>query len=255
MSIFETEKDPAKALKFSASRAADLIAGGDGKTRLGYIFDIAADAIDCRKDISTRAMNHGINNEQFALDILKQVHGGEPNFCPIYGQKWFSINDYIGATPDHYKEEEWTADAKCQYSIYQFNLQNEKLSRKYFCQVQTQMMALKVDKAYLINYLTKPESFGDEMWTEYPFPIEDRYFIHEIDKCEETCDTILEYAEKYHPLISKCLDMIGGATILDEIEFFYSQLKGGVKYLTLKERWLNNDKEVFRYEKEFYVKK
>jgi hypothetical protein len=49
--------------------------------------------------------------------------------------------------------------------------------------------------------------------------------------------------------------MIGGATILDEIEFFYSQLKGGVKYLTLKERWLNNDKEVFRYEKEFFVKK
>jgi hypothetical protein len=117
------------------------------------------------------------------------------------------------------------------------------------------MLALKVDKAYLINYLTKPEKFGQDDWTEYPFPLEDRFYIHEISKDEAICDEILTKAEQYHPMINIAYQQMANATILDEMEFFYNQLKNGVYYKSLKDYWVKNDTEVFRFDNEFYITK
>lgn len=238
---------------FSASKASALCAEGTGATRLGYIYDVALGLMDCKPDFTTQAMYHGINNEGQALDVLIAEKGGQHNFDLETGrQKFFKINDFIGATPDAYSDE-WTADAKCQYTIGGFLEQNRKVAKAYNYQVQTQMMALNVDKAYLINYLTKPEKFGQDNWTEYPFPLEERFFIHEIAKDNDICDEILSKAEQYHSLINVAFEQMAAATILDELEFFYSQLNEGIIYKPLKDWWVNNAKEVFRHEKDFYI--
>lgn len=239
---------------FTASRIGDLLASGTGKTRLNYIFDIALDLHGLGKDISTKAMEHGIINERSAIDILISVHGGNANLNEVGKQIFYKVNDKLGATPDAIKQGQWTGDAKCQYNIYNFVEQNDKLPKKYYLQLQTQMMALKVDKGYLINYLTKPEEWGQDDWVEYPFPLKDRYFIHEVSKSEEACHDILKAVEDYYPYINVAYQMQGAASIVDSDEFFYNQLIGGVRYAKLKEvNWFSNDREVFRHEKEFYV--
>lgn len=238
---------------FSASGISRLCAEGTGTTRLSYIYEIALGLMGCKPDITTSAMYHGINNEANAIDILISAKGGQHNFSFELGKQIsFRVNDYLTATPDAYEEGLWTGDAKCQYTIKGFLEQNRKLSKAYVYQVQTQMLALNVDRGYLINYLTKPEKFGQENWTEYPFPLDQRYFIHELAKDNEICDEILMKAEKYHPLINLAFEQMANATILDENEFFYNQLNGTI-YKSLKDYWTNNQKEVFRFENEFYI--
>ena len=241
---------------FSACGASRLCAEGTGKTRLSYIYEIALSMVGCKKELTTKAVFHGITNEVNAVDILLSEKGGQLNYdFEIGGQKTFIVNDYLTARPDAYKENEWTGESKCQYTIENFIEQNIKISKTYNYQVQTQMLALKVDTAYLINYLTKPEKFGEENWTEYPFPLEERFFIHEIPKNEAICDEILTKAEKYHPMINLAFEQMANATILDETQFFYNQLKNGIYYKSLKDWWVNNQSEVYRFDNEFYIQK
>ena len=239
---------------FSASGVSRLCSEGSGKTRLSYIYEIALNMVDCKEELNTKALTHGIVNEVNALDVLIAKKGGEVNFDFQTGrQKSFKVNEYLTARPDAYKEGEWSGESKCQYSIKGFIEQNAKLAKSYNYQIQTQMMALNVNKGYLINYLTKPEKFGQEDWTEYPFDLEDRYYIHEIDKDEAICDEILMKAEKYYPMINVAYEQMANASILDEMEFFYNQLKNGIKYKSLKDYWVNNQNEVFRFENEFFI--
>ena len=241
--------------KFTASRIADLLATGTGKTRQNYIFDIASDLVGCKAEISTQAMTHGIINERTAIDILISEKGGKHNDNGLGEQTFYAINDHLGATPDALGDD-YIGDAKCQYSIYNFIEQNEKLPKKYYAQLQCQMMALKVDKGYLINYLTKPEVWGEETWREYPFSLEERYHIHTIQKDEAMQHDILTLSEKYHPQIGLCVEMLINATEMDDAEFFYSQLIGKARFMLLKDtNWINNDREVIKFENKFYVKK
>ena len=239
---------------FSESGISRLCTEGAGTTRLSYIYEIALNLVDCKPDITTQAMYHGINNESNALDVLIAKKGGQHNFdFEIGKQKSFKVNDYITATPDAYEENEWTGESKCQYTIKTFIEQNEKIKKAYNYQIQTQMMALNVNKGYLINFLTKPEKFGQDNWTEYPFTLDERHHIHEIEKDEVICEEILTKAEKYHPMINLAYEQMANANILDEMGFFYNQLKNGIYYKPLKEWWVNNQSEVFRFDNEFYI--
>lgn len=240
---------------FSASRVGSLLAQGTGKTRQNYIFELAENHIGIKSDLLTKAMSHGIQNEVYAMSILTSVVGGEINDDGFGNQISYPVNDYLSATPDG-KGEGFTMDAKCNYYIHTFFEQKDKLPLGYHYQIQTQMMALKVDKGYLINYLTKPEMFGQDDWEEYPIPLDLRYHIHELTKDDAVHDSILSHAEKYYPLIGQCVDMIGGATILNHDHFFGMQFHDKVRFNKLKDvNWITNDKEVFRYDNVFYVKK
>jgi hypothetical protein len=238
---------------FSASRISDLLAGGTGKTRSNYIFEIAENHVGAKKDITTQAMYHGINNEVYAISILTSIYGGKANTDENGNQVSYKVNDYLSATPDALSDS-WVGDAKCQYSIHGFFEQNDKLSSKYHLQVQTQMMALKVDKGYLINFLTKPEKFGQDDWEEYQIELDRRYHVHEINKEPEIQDQILMMAEKHYPEIGLCIDILGSANVIDHSEFFQRQFFDKVRFTKLKDcNWLENDKTVFRYENDFYV--
>ena len=237
---------------FSASGVANLLAGGTGKTRLNYIFEIAEDLVGAKKDITTKQMQHGVINETTAVEILCNLYGGSPNYAKN-GQVFYKVNDKLGATPDAIGFD-WVGDAKCQYEIINFFEQNEKLIKKYFIQVQTQMMALKVDRGYLINYLTKPEEWGQDDWVEYPFPLEDRYFVHTIDKDESVQDSILEAVEKNFTLIEVAHQQLRDASVLNEDEFFMRQFKDKIRFEKLKDcNWVNNEREVFRFKNNFFI--
>jgi hypothetical protein len=55
---------------FTASRISDLLAGGAGKSRLNYIFDIASEAVGAKVEVHTKQMEHGTINERTAVGIL-----------------------------------------------------------------------------------------------------------------------------------------------------------------------------------------
>jgi hypothetical protein len=240
-------------IKFGASRVGDLMSGGTGKTRMNYIFELAEASVDAKKNITTKQMLHGIVNERNALDILCKKRDLNPNTNEDGKQVYYSINEYIGATPDAIGFDA-VGDAKCQYSISGFIEQNDKMKSAYYYQLQTQMMALKVDKAYLINYLTKPEVFGQDDWVEYPFDIEERYFIHDVVRDEKVCDDILIAAETNYPLIWKCSEMLQSAIEIDDEAFFYMQLQDKIRFAKFKDTaWLNSEKQVYRHNNEFYV--
>lgn len=240
---------------FTASRIGDLLAKGQGKTAHNYIFEIAEGLVGAKKDVRTKAMEHGIINERTAIDILVSIVGGRANTNANGEQVFYKVNDKLGATPDAIGED-YVGDSKCQYEIINFVEQNEKIPKKYYAQLQVQMMALKVEKGYLINYLTKPEIWGQDEWTEYPFELNERHHIHTIAKDEAMQDDILNEVEKKHPLIGLCVEMLLNATELNEIDFFYNQLISKTRYSKLKElNWIANDKEVFRFKDTFYVAK
>jgi len=242
-----------KPMCFTASRMSELLAGGTGKTKWNYIFDLALKTIGADKDISTPAMKHGINNEFYALQIAKEKLNAYPNTNESGEQVYYPINEFCGATPDALGDG-FVLDAKCQFYIHTYIEQRDKLPAKYHIQVQTQMMALKVEKGYLLNYLTKPEIWGDDDWNEYPFPVEDRYCFHEILPEIEIQDKILSETEKNFPYIGIGVEMLRDAVLLDDDEFFYSQFVGKERYLKLKDiNWIENIRRVYRHKNDFYV--
>ncbi len=241
---------------FSASRVGELLAQGTGKTRLNYIFEIAEEHVGAKKDILTRAMSHGIVNEVYAINLLIANVGGQVNEDGHGEQISFKVNDFLTAKPDGFKTDHFTLESKCQYYIHTFFEQIDKLPLKYYYQVQTQMMALKVDKGYLIDYLTKPEEFGQDDWQEYPIPLEQRYHIHEIEQDIEVQDRINEYSAKYYPYIGMGIEMLSYATVLSHDEFFGRQFKDRIRFQKLKDvNWTENLKEVYRYDNSFYIQK
>jgi hypothetical protein len=245
-----------KKVYFSASRISDLLSQGTGKTRLNYIYELAERSIEIDNSITTAAMLHGIQSEQDALNVLfNHLGSGYLNSDGKGGQVFFPINDYVGATPDALNDD-WTADAKCQYSIHGFFEQCDKLPKRYYDQIQCQMLALKVNKGYLINYLTKPEIYGQDDWQEYPFELSERYHIHEIDKDDRVQNEILEYSEKWYPYIQIGREVMESSHELDHDEFFYMQFVNKIRFAKLKDvNWIENTKKVYRFNDTFYIQK
>lgn len=245
-----------KPICFSASRISQLLAGGTGKTRLNYIFELAEKSIGIDNSITTAAMLHGITSELDALNVLfNHLGDGYLNSDGNGGQLWFPINKTVGATPDALSDG-WVGDAKCNYYIHTFFEQVDKLPKSYYDQIQCQMMALKVDKGYLINYLTKPETYGQDDWIEYEFELKDRYHIHEIEPDTMVQNDILVYSDKWFPYIGICSEMMQSAKELNHEDFFMMQFKDKVRFQKLKEvNWIENTKQIFRFENNFYITK
>lgn len=241
-----------KPVCFSASKIGSLLAGGTGKTRMNYIFELGLKSIGIETKLSTSAMEHGINNEFYALKIAEDKLGCVPNIDGEGNQVFFPINETVGATPDAIGEG-FVLDSKCQYYIHTYFEQCDKLTLGYKLQLQTQMMALNVDRGVLMNYLTKPDVWGQDDWKEYPFPLEERYFFHEIEAEPEIQDTILMESAKWFPMIGECADILLNAVEIEEDEFFYMQFISKKRFKKLKDvDWLKQNL-VYRFIDDFYV--
>lgn len=237
--------------RFSASRISELLAGGQGKTTQSYILDLALQSIGIKDDFSTPAMKHGIQN---------QLAGFESVIKPLFpSAEWHDefilINEFCGASPDILNEGN-PMDIKCPFHIDSFLDQVNAPPKKYYQQVQMQMMACKADVGHLIFYLTKPEEWGQETEVvEYPFPLELRFKIFEYKKDEELHDLILSKVDESEPKKQSMIKLLNEAEIMDEELFFYAQI-GGFAFRKLQDcnNILNLDK-VVRVKDKFYYSK
>ena len=202
-----------------------------------------SNAVDNRGN--TPVIYAAIANQFDAFEIFRKYKGD----C----EWWDSSMPYgecLVATPDILADD-FVADVKCQFSILNFHKQNETLPRKYWLQSQTQMLCAEKELGYIINYLSKPDVYNEE-WKEYEFEENERLFIHRIDRDESILKIIIAEAEANYPLIFQAEEMLGGATIIDEKDFFYY----GKDFEELRDlNWTLNKKEVFRFLNKFFVKK
>lgn len=232
---------------FSASRISELLAGGSGKTAQNYILDLALQSIGIKEDISTPAMKHGTQNQMNGFDnVVKPLF---PN--AEWHDEFILINQFCGASPD-ILDNGSPMDIKCPYYIDTYLEQINKPPTKYFAQVQMQMMACKSDNGRLIFYLTKPEEWGSEEITEYPFPLELRFKIFDFAKDEELQENILKKVDESQPKKEQIIKLLNEAELMDSEQFFYEQLNG-YTYRSLKDcnNIFNLDK-VIRIGDKFY---
>lgn len=235
---------------FTASRISELLAGGSGKTKQSYIYDIACEVVGVKKEISTAPMIHGINTEQSAFDF-----GVLPLFpnAILKSDQFVKINDNLGCSTDvEFTDSNRVLDIKCP-TIRGFFKHKEKPTKQYYDQIQTQLLSTGGDVGYLFYWLSKPVTWenGDE-WEEYPFEnFDDNFFIHEIQKDEERQEHILKAVEENAPIRNEMIEILLNAKEVDFKEFFYLNSK---KYLPPLKESQNILKEtnIVKFENEFY---
>lgn len=216
---------------FTASQISRLLAGGTGATRKSYILELAIQVVTKQKpDLDTADTRHGIANQKDAYDFVLK-----PKFKENiqWVDRYIPINKDCGASPDTVVNGNYPIDIKCPFEIDTFLEQIEKVKSSYFAQIQMQIMAVDGTEGALCTYLTKKQEWGSEDWVEYPFPLEDRFHIAEIKKDDELCDRILSEVEKAVPERNLFIECLGNATEMDELEYFYSQMKHN-KYRDIK---------------------
>lgn len=206
---------------FSASRISELLAGGSGKTAQSYCLDLALQEIGIKEEISTPAMKHGIQNQMNAFEtVIKPLY---PN--AEWHDEFIHINEHCGASPDILDKSD-PFDVKCPYYIDTFLEQINSVPKKYYTQVQMQMMACKSDIGRLAFYLTKPEEWGQDECIEYPFPLELRFKIFEFTPDLELQETILAKVDEWQPKKESIVKMLKEAEVIDYEQFFYEQING-----------------------------
>jgi hypothetical protein len=207
---------------FSASNISRLMAGGGGATRKSYILEVATEVVvGQRPQLDTAAMKHGIANQMNAFEfVLKPLYKGVQ-----WVDKYIPINENCGASPDCVWLGNYPIDIKCPFEIDTYLEQIEKVKPSYFAQIQMQILSVNGEEGALCTYLTKKEEWGSDTWSEYPLPLEDRFRVESIKKDEETCDRILLAVEKAAPERDLYIELLNNATVMDEIEYFYYQMK------------------------------
>lgn len=191
---------------FTASRISELTIGvrGGSATRDKYVYQKAVEKLTgiTNRSIKTYAIEHGQFNEYEALEAFKTVTG----LNIVYGtQQYFKVCENSGATPDGFEQDFdnnniATIDAKCPQpdGFYEQKMlmvnegkpQYQNVPKSYFYQAQMQMMAVGVDKHYLVRYLAQyfENESGDLI--EVDLPLEQRIFYSEITKDEAVQEEI-----------------------------------------------------------------
>jgi hypothetical protein len=237
-------------MRFSASRIGELLAKGSGKTAQSYLLDLSLQSLGIKDDMQTAAMRHGLVNQHNAYELLVK------SFFPE--AKWHDesilIDERCSASPDVLIGDV-PMDIKCPYNVDNFFDQCENVPKKYYLQVQMQMMATKASEGYLLFYLSKPEVFGEENWQEYPVAIEERYKLFRYDADADIQAEIMDAVDKYHPLKLQVIELLKSAKDLEWLEYFTMQ-KQGYSLRPLKEASnLFNMTECYRVRDKFYYLK
>lgn len=238
--------------KFSASRITELLSGGSGKTRQSYIYDIACEVVGFSKDISTAAIEHGINTERNAFE-----YAVKPLFptAILKSDTFVEINENLGCSTDvEFTDSKNVLDIKCP-TINGFCKHRHSTTKGYYDQIQTQLLSTGGDTGYLFYYLSKPITWENgDSWEEYDFEnFDDNYFIKEITKDEQRQEEILKAVETYAPVRDEMIHLLLNATELDFKEFF--KLNKTTYLPNLKESNNILKEKVVRFENNFYAMK
>lgn len=208
----------------SASGIGELLTGG--RTAESYILRKAIEGAGFKRELQTKEMRHGLINQYEAYEIFLSDLG-----------KWHDIytpiDERCGASADVLSDD-MVYDIKCPYYIDTFLEQKNKLPKKYYLQVQMQMIAEKKIKGAVLLYLTSNEVdiYGNTI--EYNIPIEFRHHIHKFEKDEKAHYEIMVAVDKYYPTLQEWEKNLKNATEIDEDSFFYSQYTGEKKFRKIK---------------------
>lgn len=184
-------------------------AGMLGDTAMSYIFEKAVEEMTgFRKQWSSKATDHGLGNEQDAMNAFKELYGID---VTLTSSEFISINENCGASPDGIIYESFdkaigVVDVKCPYNPLSYfeqkdmilSTKNEEFQcvpKSYFYQLQMQMMATNCSKSYLVRYLTN--SFTDDYGNkyEYDLPLNARIFCSVVKEDKNAQAAILAKVE------------------------------------------------------------
>lgn len=235
--------------RFTASPIHKLLTGK--KTAQTYCLEVALGKLGINKDVSSSSIRHGETNQFAAYENIIR-----PRFKDsVWLDDFIVIDEKSGASPDSVISETIPAEIKCPTSIAEYLNQVNENPEKYIAQVNMQMMALNSDFGYLVFYLSRPETWGSEDWKEYDIPFEDRYSIFEIHRDEKICDRIKSAIDEYYPKMIGIYEVLKGAEILEEMEFFYLQKKCMCFHQVKDSSNIFGIEKAFKIGNSFYYKK
>jgi len=181
--------------KFTASEIVKLLGiKGLGETGKSYAIEKAIEQLygEMEENFVSFDMQRGIDLEPLAFAKFKEIK--ELDFIEVENCGFFDFGTDAGASPDGLVGDDGILEIKCPRSTTFFELvATNEVDKKYYAQMQMQMLATNRNKAYFFNYLVHE---GKEYWHEIIVP-----------KCEKTCDLIwdriLEAAEIKKEYIEK----------------------------------------------------
>lgn len=239
-------------INISASRVSELCPkdGSKSKTAQSYILDLAMECLGIKDSLDTQATRHGLVNQFNAFEFVVK-----PRFeGAVWHDEYMPIDDRCGASPDVLIGNV-PMDIKCPYTPDKYFELFDSLPKCYVYQLQMQMIATGAENAYLLPYCTRPETFGDEVWEEYPIPLEERFRIIEVKKSDEIQSEIMLAVDKWHPKKIELIEMLKNAEEIG-LERYFFESKGGAVYRKLKDAnniWMLD--KVYRMGNEFYYYK
>lgn len=166
--------------KFSASEIYKILGvRGLGETGKTYAIEKAIEELygEMEENFVSFDMQRGIETEPLAFDKFKEIKGLE--FLEVENCSFFKYGEHSGASPDGLVSDNSVLEIKCPKSTTFFELvATNEIDKKYFAQMQHQMLCSNREKAYFFNYLIHDG-------TEY-------YHTIEVDRCEKTIELIKE---------------------------------------------------------------
>ena len=166
--------------KFSASEVYKLMGiKGLGETGKSYAIEKAIEQLygDMEEDFTSYDMQRGIELEPLAFAKFKEIK--ELDFIEVKNCSFFKIDDHSGTSPDGIVGKNDVLEIKCPKSTTFFKLiADGEVDKKYFYQMQMQMLSTGGKQAHFFNYLVHD---GEE-------------YNHEIivPRCEKTIELMQE---------------------------------------------------------------
>lgn len=137
-------------------------------------------------------MQRGIDLEPLAFNKFKEIK--ELDFINVENCSFIELSENSGASPDGLVGDDGILEIKCPKADTFFKLVSDgKIDKKYYYQMQMQMLATNRSKAYFFNYLVHD---GLEFWHEIVVDRDDK-------TCDLICSRIAEASEIKKEYINK----------------------------------------------------
>ncbi len=141
--------------KFSASEIIKLLGvRGLGETGKTYAIDKAIQELygEIEDNFISYDMQRGVELEPLAFAKFKELK--ELEFLEVTNCSFFKYEEHAGASPDGLVSDNSVLEIKCPKSTTFFELvATNEVDKKYYAQMQMQMLCTNTNKAYFFNYL------------------------------------------------------------------------------------------------------
>lgn len=181
--------------KFTASQIHKLMGiKGLGETGKSYAIEKAIEQLfgEIDENFVSYDMQRGIDLEPLAFAKFKEIKGFD--FIDVKNCSFIELSKESGASPDGLVGEDGILEIKCPNSNTFFKLVSDgEVDKKYYYQVQMQMLATGRNKAYFFNYLVHE---GLEFWHEIVIDRDDKICDLMLSRIAEASEIKKEYINK-----------------------------------------------------------